>query len=85
MPLHTRIFIGLAVGVGVNWILGGEHPAVLWILSNGAVQDARAYLMDLSRSAMNPVGRRGSNARPSEQPVGYCPRDTRPLELVPRK
>jgi DAACS family dicarboxylate/amino acid:cation (Na+ or H+) symporter len=38
MPLHTRIFIGLAVGVGagmgVNWILGGEHPAVLWILSN---------------------------------------------------
>jgi DAACS family dicarboxylate/amino acid:cation (Na+ or H+) symporter len=38
MPLHTRIFIGLAVGVvagvGVNRVLGGEHPAVLWILSN---------------------------------------------------
>jgi DAACS family dicarboxylate/amino acid:cation (Na+ or H+) symporter len=38
MPLHTRIFIGLAVGVGtgvgVNLVLGGEHPAVLWILSN---------------------------------------------------
>ena len=38
MPLHTRIFIGLAVGVvagvGVNRVLGGEHAAVLWILSN---------------------------------------------------
>jgi len=38
MPLHTRIFIGLAVGVvagvGVNRVLGGEHPAVLWTLSN---------------------------------------------------
>ncbi len=37
-PLHTRIFIGLAIGVvggiGVNRALGGEHPAVNWILSN---------------------------------------------------
>lgn len=36
--LHTRIFTGLAVGVlggiGVNRVLGGEHPAVNWILSN---------------------------------------------------
>jgi len=38
MPLHTRIFIGLAVGVvagvGVNRLLGGEHAVVKWILSN---------------------------------------------------
>lgn len=37
-PLHTRIFIGLAVGVaagvGVNQLLGSEHPVVSWILSN---------------------------------------------------
>jgi len=37
-PLHTRIFIGLAVGVvagvGVNRLLGGEHPVVIWVLSN---------------------------------------------------
>jgi DAACS family dicarboxylate/amino acid:cation (Na+ or H+) symporter len=38
MPLHRRIFIGLAIGVGagvgVNRLLGGDHPAVQWILSN---------------------------------------------------
>lgn len=38
LALHTRIFIGLAIGVaggiGVNRALGGEHPAVNWILSN---------------------------------------------------
>lgn len=37
-PLHTRIFIGLAIGVisgvSVNWIWGGEHRAVVWLLSN---------------------------------------------------
>ncbi len=37
-PLHTRIFIGLALGiaagVGVNRIWGGDHAAVNWILSN---------------------------------------------------
>src|SRR5688572_18545312 len=37
-PLHTRIFIGLAFGVtaglSVNWLLGGGHPAVSWILAN---------------------------------------------------
>jgi len=37
-PLHTRIFIGLAVGiiggVGVNRLLGGEHAAVSWLLAN---------------------------------------------------
>ena len=38
MPLHTRIFIGLAVGVAAgvaaNVALGGAHPAVVWIVSN---------------------------------------------------
>jgi DAACS family dicarboxylate/amino acid:cation (Na+ or H+) symporter len=37
-PLHRRIFIGLALGiaagVGVNRLLGGEHPVVTWILAN---------------------------------------------------
>ena len=34
MPLHTKIFIGLAVGVigglAVNWTLGGDNPWVVW-------------------------------------------------------
>jgi DAACS family dicarboxylate/amino acid:cation (Na+ or H+) symporter len=34
MPLHTRILIGLAVGVvagvAVNRLLGGDHPGVTW-------------------------------------------------------
>ena len=38
MPLHTKILIGLAVGVlgglGVNWTLGGSHPNVTWLVSN---------------------------------------------------
>ena len=33
-PLHTRILLGLAVGVlaglAVNGVLGGDHPAVAW-------------------------------------------------------
>lgn len=37
-PLHTRIFIGLAIGVvtgvGVNRIFGGDHAVVSWVLSN---------------------------------------------------
>src|SRR5688572_10805570 len=37
-PLHTRIFLGLAIGtftgVGVNRIFGGDHPAVVWTLGN---------------------------------------------------
>ena len=37
-PLHTRILIGLAVGVGVgvttNLALGGQHRSVLWITDN---------------------------------------------------
>ncbi len=38
MPLHTRIFIGLAIGVvagvGINQLLGGDHAVVNWVLSN---------------------------------------------------
>jgi DAACS family dicarboxylate/amino acid:cation (Na+ or H+) symporter len=37
-PLHTRIFIGMAIGtiagVGVNRALGGDHPAIRWLLAN---------------------------------------------------
>ena len=38
IPLHTRILIGLAVGViagvTVNRVLGGDHPTVVWIVDN---------------------------------------------------
>src|SRR6185312_8116689 len=38
MALHTRILIGLAVGVisgvAVNYGFGGEHPRVVWIIEN---------------------------------------------------
>lgn len=38
IPLHTRIFIGLAVGVAAglaaNVALGGAHPAIGWIVAN---------------------------------------------------
>jgi DAACS family dicarboxylate/amino acid:cation (Na+ or H+) symporter len=38
MPLHTKILIGLAVGVigglAVNWTLGGSHPNVVWLVTN---------------------------------------------------
>jgi DAACS family dicarboxylate/amino acid:cation (Na+ or H+) symporter len=38
MPLHTRIFIGLAVGViagvTVNSIFGGDHPRLIWVVDN---------------------------------------------------
>jgi len=38
MALHTRILIGLAVGViagvSVNFALGGEHPRVTWVIDN---------------------------------------------------
>ncbi|MFN2384099.1 MAG: dicarboxylate/amino acid:cation symporter [Gemmatimonadota bacterium] len=37
-PLHTRILIGLAVGVisgvGANALLGGDHPTVVWVVSH---------------------------------------------------
>ncbi|HKP72602.1 MAG TPA: dicarboxylate/amino acid:cation symporter, partial [Pyrinomonadaceae bacterium] len=38
MPLHTRILIGLLVGVvagvAANRIFGGDHPRVAWTISN---------------------------------------------------
>ncbi len=38
LPLHTRILIGLAVGViagvAVNRQFGGDHPRVVWIVDN---------------------------------------------------
>jgi DAACS family dicarboxylate/amino acid:cation (Na+ or H+) symporter len=38
IPLHTKILIGLALGViagvTVNEILGGDHPKVVWIVDN---------------------------------------------------
>src|SRR6185369_15090584 len=38
MALHTRILIGLAVGViaglAVNKAFGGDHPRVVWIVDN---------------------------------------------------
>ena len=38
IALHTKILIGLLVGVlgglGVNWSLGGDHPNVIWLVSN---------------------------------------------------
>jgi DAACS family dicarboxylate/amino acid:cation (Na+ or H+) symporter len=38
MPLHTKILIGLAVGViagvTVNQLVGGDHPRVAWIIDN---------------------------------------------------
>ena len=38
MPLHTRILIGLGVGVvagvSVNAIAGGNNPSVIWVINN---------------------------------------------------
>ena len=38
MPLHTKILIGLAVGViagvAVNRLVGGDHPRVAWFIDN---------------------------------------------------
>src|SRR6185503_7644469 len=38
MALHTRILIGLAVGIiagiAVNRLVGGDHPRVVWIIDN---------------------------------------------------
>jgi DAACS family dicarboxylate/amino acid:cation (Na+ or H+) symporter len=38
MPLHTRILIGLGVGlvtgIAANYFLGGEHPRVTWTIYN---------------------------------------------------
>ena len=47
-PLHTRILIGLAVGViagvGSNYIFGGSHPNVLWVADNIANPIGQLFL-----------------------------------------
>src|SRR5262245_27846747 len=48
MALHTRILIGLVVGVvagvAVNITLGGEHPRVIWTISNITEPLGRLFL-----------------------------------------
>src|SRR5918996_5786706 len=38
IPLHTKILIGLGVGVvagvAVNRLFGGDHPRVVWVVDN---------------------------------------------------
>jgi dicarboxylate/amino acid:cation (Na+ or H+) symporter, DAACS family len=38
IPLHTKILIGLVVGVSggllANWVLGGDHSGVVWTVEN---------------------------------------------------
>ncbi|HET9712531.1 MAG TPA: hypothetical protein VFP64_11635, partial [Pyrinomonadaceae bacterium] len=38
IPLHTKILIGLAVGIiagiAVNRLVGGDHPRVVWVVDN---------------------------------------------------
>jgi DAACS family dicarboxylate/amino acid:cation (Na+ or H+) symporter len=38
MPLHTRILLGLAVGViagvTVNYVFGGDHPRLVWVVDH---------------------------------------------------
>ena len=38
LPLHTRILIGLGLGVtagvAVNYLLGGDNPRVVWVIDN---------------------------------------------------
>lgn len=47
-PLHTRILIGLAVGVitgvGANYFFGGTHPRVLWVADNVANPIGQLFL-----------------------------------------
>ncbi len=47
-PLHTRILIGLAVGViagvSANYFLGGEHPRVVWVADNIANPIGQLFL-----------------------------------------
>jgi Na+/H+-dicarboxylate symporter len=50
-PLHTRILIGLAVGViagvAVNWKFGGDHPRVIWIVDNITNPVGQVFLRSL--------------------------------------
>src|SRR4026209_654351 len=48
LPLHTRILIGLGVGVLagilVNNLFGGDHPRVVWIVTNITEQIGKLFL-----------------------------------------
>lgn len=48
MPLHTKILIGLVVGVVagliVNWTLGGDNPWVAWTVKNFTEPIGRLFL-----------------------------------------
>src|SRR5918993_135648 len=48
LALHTRILIGLAVGVtagvGSNYLFGGTHPRVLWVADNIANPIGQLFL-----------------------------------------
>jgi len=51
VPLHTKILIGLAVGViagvAVNRMLGGDHPAVVWTVDNITQPVGQLFLRSL--------------------------------------
>ncbi|HEX6189320.1 MAG TPA: cation:dicarboxylase symporter family transporter [Pyrinomonadaceae bacterium] len=51
LALHTRILIGLAVGVvagvAVNWKFGGDHPRVIWIVDNITNPVGQVFLRSL--------------------------------------
>src|SRR6185503_5350669 len=51
LPLHTRILIGLAVGViaglVVNKSLGGDHPKVAWVVDNITQPVGQLFLRSL--------------------------------------
>jgi DAACS family dicarboxylate/amino acid:cation (Na+ or H+) symporter len=51
MALHTRILIGLAVGVvagiTVNYSFGGNHPRVVWIIDNVTQPIGQLFLRSL--------------------------------------
>jgi DAACS family dicarboxylate/amino acid:cation (Na+ or H+) symporter len=51
MALHTRILIGLAVGVvagvTVNMVFGGDHPRVAWIIDNITQPVGQLFLRSL--------------------------------------
>lgn len=48
MPLHTRILIGLAIGViagvSVNYLFGGNHPRLVWFVENFTVPIGDLFL-----------------------------------------
>src|SRR5688500_20217776 len=61
MPLHTKILIGLLVGVIggliVNWTLGGDNPNVVWAVENFTRPVGQLFLNLLLRSEERRVGK----------------------------